>query len=440
MFDLGVGIVMILFEMICCRLFYEAFGEKRRKTRWTGMINLTFLSAGSVFLVAIFSEYFVVKIISVILLIAVLMFRYMNINFIKCLIIAILYEGIVLTTDYFAFAVNQYFFLSDTAIQSHYGVQGMLIVIVGKILLFLTVLVVQKQVGKAAHNALSESEWIRFLFFPLFTIIMITSIITTFEQLQNQAQANVFVVIAVGMAGMNIFVYYLIHDIISREKLLYEKTLFEMEVRNQAEVYRSIYANYDEQRKRIHEFKNEIICIEWLSQNHKYEELSSYISEISGSYENEPNLIDTNNAIINAVINSKYQESLKNNIVFAIRVNDLSDIFIEDDDIVVILSNLLNNAFEACKKREDDRVVQLKFLKEETDIIISVKNTFSELPVFQDGQFQTTKQTDMHEHGVGIKNVCHVIERYQGIHSVTVSDDHFLFSILIPNQKVSKTL
>lgn len=434
MFDLSISILMVLFEMICCRLFYEAFGEKRKTGRFSGIVNLAYLLLGSMLVVALLSDFFVFKVIAIMIVIAVIMHFYMQISLLKCMFIAILYQGLVLTTDYFAFAANKYLFLSDAAIQSHYGVQGMLIVIIGKILLFLVVLLVQKNLGAKSQSALSESEWVRFLFFPLFSIIMITAIITTFEQLQNQAQANVFVVIAVGLAGMNIFVYYLVHDIISREKLLHEKTMFEMEVRSQAEVYRSVYANYDEQRKRIHEFKNEITCIEWMTQNEKYEELSQYIAEISGSYVNESNLIDTNNTVINAVINSKYQESLKKNIVFAVRVNDLSEIKISDDDIVVILSNLLNNAFEACEQREDERVVHLKFLKEDTNIIISVKNTFSQVPIIKDGNYQTTKQSNPHEHGVGIKNVRHVIEKYHGIHSIKVSDHHFLFSIMFQNQ------
>lgn len=53
--------------------------------------------------------------------------------------------------------------------------------------------------------------------------------------------------------------------------------------------------------------------------------------------------------IINAILNTKYQEAISKNIVFVFKVNDLSKIVIKDEDLVVILANLLNNAIEACE-------------------------------------------------------------------------------------------
>ena len=54
--------------------------------------------------------------------------------------------------------------------------------------------------------------------------------------------------------------------------------------------------------------------------------------------------------IIDAILNSKYKETLDKGIVFIFQINDLSGIKMCDEDIVVILSNLLNNAIEACER------------------------------------------------------------------------------------------
>ena len=50
---------------------------------------------------------------------------------------------------------------------------------------------------------------------------------------------------------------------------------------------------------------------------------------------------------------------------FVFKVNDLSKIVIEDEDLVVILANLLNNAIEACEKCEEKKTIKLKFVIEE---------------------------------------------------------------------------
>ena len=68
---------------------------------------------------------------------------------------------------------------------------------------------------------------------------------------------------------------------------------------------------------------------------------------ISGNLSTELDYIKTNNVIIDAILNSKYKETLDKGIVFIFQINDLSGIKMRDEDIVVILSNLLNNAIEA---------------------------------------------------------------------------------------------
>ncbi len=55
---------------------------------------------------------------------------------------------------------------------------------------------------------------------------------------------------------------------------------------------------------------------------------------------------------------------LDKNIVFIFKINDLSGINVSDEDIVVILSNLLNNAIEACEKCPDKRVIKMKLVRE----------------------------------------------------------------------------
>lgn len=46
---------------------------------------------------------------------------------------------------------------------------------------------------------------------------------------------------------------------------------------------------------------------------------------------------------------------------------------ISDEDVVVIMSNLLNNAIEACEKCRGDKIIKLKIVIEDNNAIISVK-------------------------------------------------------------------
>ena len=160
------------------------------------------------------------------------------------------------------------------------------------------------------------------------------------------------------------------------------------------------------------------MCIESLINTENYAELKNYIKNISGHLSTELDYIKTNNVIVDAILNSKYRETLEKGIMFIFQLNDLSTIGIEDEDIVVILSNLLSNAIEACEKYSGKKVIKLKFIKEGDDIIISVKNTYNGKLEIRDGEIQTSKLYDSDEHGIGIKNIIDVIEKYQGSYTI----------------------
>jgi sensor histidine kinase regulating citrate/malate metabolism len=48
------------------------------------------------------------------------------------------------------------------------------------------------------------------------------------------------------------------------------------------------------------------------------------------------------------VLNQKYQQAQEHDIDVQMQVNDLSSVSIYTDHLVVLLSNLLDNAIEAC--------------------------------------------------------------------------------------------
>ena len=84
----------------------------------------------------------------------------------------------------------------------------------------------------------------------------------TSGNIKNQKQENVFLVIALCLAGMNIVVFYMINDILKREIKIRENEVFQLKARNQTDMYRSISENFVKQRKKTHEYKNQIMCIE----------------------------------------------------------------------------------------------------------------------------------------------------------------------------------
>ncbi len=363
------------------------------------------------------------------------MIAYLKIYFWKALILSLLFQGLLLSIDYFTLWLNVSLFNSIAEIgESHY-VGGSMVTVLAKILLFMVVLMIKKNIGDKSSDVLRNTDWLWFIFFPVFTIFTIIALVITSGNIKNQRQESVLLVIAFCLAGMNIVVFYLINDILKRETKIRENEVFRLKVQNQTDMYRSISENFAKQRKRTHEYKNQIMCIESMIAAKNFDELEEYVRKISGRLNTELDYIKTNNVIVDAILNSKYREILDKNIVFIFKINDLSDIGISDEDTVVILSNLLNNAIEACEKYKGKRVIKLKFVKEKDNIIISVKNTYDGKLVFEDGEIQTSKKYDKEEHGIGIKNIIDVITKYQGSYAIQNDENEFYFSIIIPYEE-----
>lgn len=426
------GVMLTIIEMICCKNFFEIFGEKKIENGWRNFGIIFGTTILGYCIAILLQDNFLLKQISVIIVIALCMVWYLKLYFWKAFVLSLLFQGLLLSIDYAALWLNVSLFNSIKDIHEMHYVEGSLITILAKILLFIMVLAIRQKIGNKSSEVLRNIDWLRFIFFPIFTIFTIVSMIVTSGSVENQKQGSVFLNIAFLLAGMNIIVFYFINDILKREIMIHENEIFRLKVQNQTDMYRSISENFSKQRKMTHEYKNQIMCIESLISTKSYDELEEYIRKVSGQLSTELDYIKTNNVIVDAILNSKYREMLDKNIVFIFRINDLSKISICDEDIVVMLSNMLNNAIEACEKCVDKKIIKMKFVKEEHDIIISVRNTYDGELIIKDGEIQTSKKNDVDEHGIGIKNVIDIIEKYQGSHVIKNDKNEFYFSIIIP--------
>lgn len=240
MFESLPTVLMIVFEVFCCKIFYEIFGKVRYKG-WINAVQLILL-IGSVYGVARGLEnIFVLKQIAIILLFAAFMFWHMKISIKKSLILTVLYQALLLSADYIAFLIYYSGLVSSGETTSlTYVLESVLVVMLGKMLLYFSVLIIKKKFGKKSTERLVESEWLKFLFFPVFTIIIMVSMFTVFGYVETTGQIYFLFIIAFGMAGMNIVEFYLINDIIEREIKLHENEIFQIQVKNQTEMYLSL--------------------------------------------------------------------------------------------------------------------------------------------------------------------------------------------------------
>lgn len=426
------SLLFVGLEILCCKTFYEIFGERKKNINSCKETTLLMLLICMSFVSSLlFDGYYFVKVALSIFEIAIIMFSIIKISFVKSLILSFLFEGLLLVVDYCTLLIGITIFGNIMEIDNLYYIKSGLLVLLGKSVLFFAILIVRKVIGNYSKAVIKDSEWLKFTFFPIYTICTIAGMITVLGKTQIKSKNIIFFSIAFGLVGMNIVVFYLINDILKREVKIRDEQLFRQEMKHQTKMYYSISDNLKKQRSKTHEYKNQMICIESLLKRKKYKEMEEYIEQINEGLKLELDAIHTNHVIVDAILNTKYMEMIDKNIVFVFRINDLSKLKIRDEDIVIILSNLLNNAIEACEKCREKKIIKLKFVIEDGSIIISVKNTYENALILQGDKLLTTKSAS-DEHGIGINNIVNVIERYHGSYVIKHDNREFFFSIIIP--------
>lgn len=103
---------------------------------------------------------------------------------------------------------------------------------------------------------------------------------------------------------------------------------------------------------------------------------------------------------------------------------------LEIEKIVVLLSNLLDNAIEGCCRVEDERIMYCKLIRDEDLLEISVRNT--SIPVTILNNMIPTSKVSKYEHGYGLSQIQYIISDFHGTYAMNYSDGWFTFVTEIP--------
>lgn len=426
------GMVYTVLYIILCKIFLETFAKRRSGHILYTTALLTVLSAIEYVCSVALADFMVLKAVLIIFMGTFVMKCIFQERLSRIFIFILLYQGLCFVTDYISYALLNSIFLS---IRQEYVLTTtlqMYMAMLSQALLFCILLIIKKYFVKQNTVTLTGGEWLCVSTFPVFTIITIISILVYFGMSANEQQKNVLLCIAFGMLIMNILLFYLIGDIVKRETKSREDELFRKQVKGEMDMYRQISENYNQQRKQEHEYRNQLLVLEELVRNRRLDKLEDYLSKLESQPGLQGDYFDANHVIVNAILNTKYREAREKGIVLVVKLNDLSQLRIGDEDLVIILSNLLNNAIEACESCQNKRI-KLKLVKEKDRTVISVINTFETEPVLSGGEYQTVKENKT-AHGIGIRNVKETVGKYNGFCVIKHSEGVFRFIIVIPEQ------
>ncbi|MCI9335741.1 MAG: sensor histidine kinase [Lachnospiraceae bacterium] len=287
---------------------------------------------------------------------------------------------------------------------------------------------------KYKNRFLAEEDvrWTRFALFPLLGLILVLSL--AMVSLDGTVQNSRAMLAALfSFAAINVCLFYWIGDFLKKEREMQKFRLIQERTLSQMNQYRSIQKSYEAQKRYLHDYKNQLDCIQGMLQAGKSGEALAYITGLRGSLKESAVFVSTNHPVVDVVLNQKYQQAREKDIVMTMSVNDLSSLSMSDEFIVTLLGNLLDNAIEGCERlgQDGNKVIQFKMLTEDGQLILSVRNP-APAPLQIKNNRIVTQKADPQNHGIGLLNIDSVIKAQDGTGILKWEDGWICYSAMIP--------
>jgi signal transduction histidine kinase len=213
-------------------------------------------------------------------------------------------------------------------------------------------------------------------------------------------------------------------DLREREKIININNNYkvqEYQIKNMEEIISII-------RKEKHDFANHInvirgLCL--LNKPNTVERINDYVIKISDTLHSSFRYLDTGNDYLDGLLSIKNNYAMKNNINFKVIIDEpFSSIKIREDELISIISNLVDNAFEAFQIKSDieNKEISITTFRKDKKFCIEVADNGDVIlesikkKIFDKGFSTKTKESN--DHGFGLYITKQLVEQNNGIISL----------------------
>ena len=215
-----------------------------------------------------------------------------------------------------------------------------------------------------------------------------------------------------------------------RWRLQEENRLQRLQLGFMEKKHEQLLEQYQERRQMVHDTKN------------NYLTLKHYINQedLTGAKQYLDSLIPENtdigiyrwssHEILDMIFSIKADAAKNAGIECRIFSDDLSQIKLTDVEISSLFGNLLDNAIEAQKGKENipEKWIEVKVKRNQDTLYISIQNPYEGIIQFEDGKPKSSKK-NKEEHGIGGLLIRRIIRRYDGL--VKINTERQVFSVSI---------
>lgn len=305
-----------------------------------------------------------------------------------------------------------------------YGALRVYFVLVMMISVFVLVEISRLIIRKQKQQVISNSRSYNVFFGLIFTTLLL--LFGSFLLVKEVGTSYLiqYMITVLGMLAVIILIL-VTHHFRNKNKLVESEILLkEAKIREVSE-FKEVEHNLNVMKTK-HDLKNHMISLRYLVENELIEDALGYIENME-SMDTFKNHVDTNNQIVNAVLNSKISEYP--DIQFRITTN-IETFIVKPHLLSVLLGNIIDNAIEAVKKiPQEERVIEVVITENDQYGKIIVKNPFDGNLKIKNGKLYSLKRDD--SAGLGLLSVKNILDESGGKMKYSYENNTFKIVLLI---------
>ncbi len=316
------------------------------------------------------------------------------------------------------------YMLYDCKVDGAYGREVYYIIY---LLMYLIERVMEKFCFRYIKEDTALKHWDLLIFLPFISVVMVFVLIT-FEQ-ESRSVGAAF---GAGIICLNLIVFYICDELSGAYIKLKESALVARQLESYSNQLNVVMRSEEKVRGLRHDLKHHLSEIRLLSEQGKAREIAAYVQNMQADLLSEGEHISSGNADIDSLVNLLLERAKRELKSVRCRVSVPRELDMTAFDWNIILGNLMDNAIEAAGKSKD-RFLQIRIRYQRGMLFIQIRNSYSGERIMSEDRYLSTKDYDRGDdalvHGLGIRNVRRIVEKYDG--SMEISSEDGIFDVRI---------
>lgn len=288
----------------------------------------------------------------------------------------------------------------------------------------LTIMIVlERYVKPGRQTRLPVGSFLNILMISVGGIVL--SNILVQAELKNQfTMAGLFIVTLINISTYHLYVK--INEVCSRE---IEQITMQQQILMYQNQFHLMEQSEEKMRLFRHDMKKHMLMLIQYMQKGSYESALKYAEQIVQNANVSGEYVKTGNNGMDCIVNHMLARADQLGCEKSIVIQVPETCFMPDLDLNMLLGNLFENALEAVEKAAQ-KELDLFITYKKGVLYVSLYNTYSGSVRKRGEEYVTTKKDPL-EHGLGLRSVRYIVEKYDGEMKVQNSQELFQVDIII---------